>query len=137
MVKNIQDYKENIAIIKEWYQALPKNIADEFEQDFEYEFVFTIKAKKTNTSGIEFRIGKHDGKSSLAIGQGIQFDGLELSDKLIIEILDSVKKGKVKETIIEHDGKLISSQGILNLPRKPWYCKRSNFWGKLWYGAIK
>ena len=137
MVEDILDYKENIASIKEWYQALPENVADQFEQDLENEFVLTIKAKSPNASGIEFRIGKHDGKFSIAVGKGIQFDALELSDKLIIEILESVREGKVKETIIEYGGKLIRSQGVLILPKEPWYCKRANFWGNLWYGVIK
>jgi hypothetical protein len=126
-----------VSTIHQWVDRLPSNSANLIESELDYEYVLKIEANNKKACNIEARIGKRDKTAIFALGYGIQFDRIEVSDNLILDILESVRKGNVIETIWKYDDKCYRSKGILKLSEKSWYSNRIEFWSYFWYKIFK
>jgi hypothetical protein len=111
--------KENVSqlhasFIEKWVAELPPTIAVLKEEYAPMELVVSIIPGKPEASSVIFRLGDYNG-FGLYFGYGFSFEEMDWPNELILDVLDSVRRGHFHEKIWEWHGRILRSEGQLIL----------------------
>lgn len=118
-------------VIREWLEHLPPDTVTLSQESLEFEHVVRIEPRNEGSSSLELRIGKHCGTFDVNLGQGTQFDDLHFDRGLLLEILQAVQNGRLRERNLIRRGKVILTKGDLQLARGTWSSNRAVLWWSL------
>ncbi len=101
-------------LLKDWAATLPPGTATVEVDEAPMEVVVRIIPGKQGASSVEFRLGVYGG-FGLYFGAGFSFEELVWSDSLVVDVLDSIRRGRFRETVWNWRGRIVRTMGELKL----------------------
>ncbi len=105
---------DRVHFLRTWAEALPQGTADLVETQVPRERVVRITPRMPGASQVEFRLGD-DGGFGLYFGCGFSFEEIAWSVELVVDILDSIRRGGFREEVWEWGGRIVRTEGRLKL----------------------
>lgn len=113
MVVSSMDKDRVVSAVKEWFDSLPSGAADWSEDTTKHEHVIRIQPNNPRGSSIELRIGTRD--FGVYLDRHFAIESLPLDELQVLDICESVRRGRLKQDIWEFRGKLVGSRSVLDL----------------------
>jgi hypothetical protein len=113
--------------LQEWLSALPSGTATLHEEELEFERVFSITPANPKGCPVEFRLSRY-GTFGLYLGKAFSVEELPCSIDRVLDICESLRRGRVKEEVWEWRGKVIKAKGAVVLSKYQIYDEGSCHW---------
>jgi hypothetical protein len=113
--------------LRGWINGLSSDTAVLHEEESEFEIVFRITPTNSRGCPVEFRFSGY-GTFGLYIGKALSIEELPCSVDYVLDICESVRRGRVKQELWEWRGKLIRAKGEVVLSENRIYDQGSYHW---------
>ena len=130
MVTGAESRDSIVRAIRQWVATLPRGSAEVTEEALAHETVLTIKPSNPRASPIEFRVSDY-GTFGLYFGKGFAFEEIPASVDHVLDICDSIRRGRLQERVWEWRGRVVKTEGVLELSRGRLTDRGTRHWAAL------
>ena len=109
----MSESEQIVSAVKRWFDGLQAGIGFLSEEIGRHEHIVHIQPNNPLASAVELRFGSED--FGLYLDGGFAIESLPLDEVQVLDICDSVRRGRLHQQRWEFRGKLIGSRSVLHL----------------------